>query len=96
MLNQNSNPMITDSLFCENTPDDIWGEWAGDDNTFCPLCDGHVNNDGEVNTIDFLALLATWGSCPAAPASCDADFDENGDVGVTDFFIMLDNWGPCP
>jgi hypothetical protein len=90
-----SSPTITNSLYCENTPDDIWGDWDGDDNTFCPLCDGHVNNDGVVNTSDFLALLAAWGSCPAPPAICLADFDDSGDVGATDFMALLANWGPC-
>jgi hypothetical protein len=37
MVNENSYPFIADSRFCENTPDDIWGNWAdGGDNKFCP------------------------------------------------------------
>jgi hypothetical protein len=95
MYNANGTPTITDSLYCENTPDDISGDWDGDDITFCPVCDGHVDNDGVVNTGDLLELLAAWGSCPAPPAYCVADFDESGEVGVTDFLAMLANWGPC-
>ena len=45
--------------------------------------------DGEVSVVDFLALLAQWGT----PGSCDFD---GGGVGVTDFLLMLGNWGPCP
>jgi hypothetical protein len=38
MLNVYGNPTITNSLYCENTPNDIWGDWDGDDNTFSMLC----------------------------------------------------------
>jgi hypothetical protein len=54
----------------------------------CPWdCDG--SGDGQVNVVDFLALLAQWGG----PGSCDVDA---GGVGVTDFLAMLANWGACP
>jgi hypothetical protein len=39
--NANGDPTINDSQFCENTPDDIWGGWDGDDNTFYPFCPPH-------------------------------------------------------
>jgi hypothetical protein len=45
--------------------------------------------DGEVNVVDFLALLAQW----HGPGSCDFD---GGDVHITDFLIMLAHWGTCP
>jgi hypothetical protein len=46
--------------------------------------------DGQVGVVDFLALLAEWGS-----VGTPCDFDGGG-VGVTDFLDMLANWGPCP
>jgi hypothetical protein len=57
----------------------------------CPLplspCD--LNQDGSVDVIDFLLLLADWGPCPG----CPSDLDGDGSVGVTDFLILLGNWG---
>jgi len=54
----------------------------------CPWdCGGDFN--GVVNVIDFLALLAQWGT----PGYCDFD---GGGVSVTDFLLMLSHWGPCP
>ncbi len=56
----------------------------------CPWdCDGGESTDGTVGIVDFLALLAQWGS----PGSCDFD---GGGVGITDFLALLGNWGPCP
>jgi hypothetical protein len=46
--------------------------------------------DGEVNIVDFLALLAQWGQIGV---SCDFD---GGGVSVTDFLRMLAEWGTCP
>ena len=53
----------------------------------CPWdCDG--SNDGIVDIVDFLALLAQWGQ----PGSCDF----NGDgVGIEDFLKLLAQWGTC-
>jgi len=45
--------------------------------------------DGEVNVVDFLALLAQWGG----PGTCDFD---DGTVGITDFLLILAKWGTCP
>ncbi|MHC4978608.1 MAG: choice-of-anchor D domain-containing protein [Planctomycetota bacterium] len=54
----------------------------------CPL-DCADPPDGVVDVVDFLALLAQWGT----EGSCDADGDG---VSVTDFLLMLAAWGPCP
>jgi hypothetical protein len=53
----------------------------------CPWDCG--DGDGNVGIVDFLALLAQWGS----PGSCDFD---GGGVGINDFLDLLANWGPCP
>lgn len=54
-------------------------------------CDGDVTGDGEVGTLDLLALLGAWGDCVGCPA------DLNGDdvVDTLDLLILLGAWGPC-
>jgi hypothetical protein len=55
MLNEDSNPTITDSFFCENTPEHIWGDWDGDDNTFRMFCLPFAfDGPGDVGTGDVL------------------------------------------
>ncbi len=54
----------------------------------CPWDCGVV--DGEVDVLDFLALLADWGMIGSA-----CDFNGNG-VDVVDFLKLLSAWGPCP
>ncbi len=51
---------------------------------------GDLNEDGVVDTLDFLALLAAWGPCGV---ECPADLDNDGVVGVLDFLELLANWG---
>ena len=59
--------------------------------TGCATCpwDCGGDNDGNVGIVDFLALLAQWGS----PGTCDFN---GGGVGINDFLELLANWGPCP
>ncbi|MHC4416112.1 MAG: right-handed parallel beta-helix repeat-containing protein [Planctomycetota bacterium] len=88
---------IADSLFCENTPDDIAGEWIDNGgNVFpikCPdLCPWDLDGSGAVGIADLLALLAAWGPDPGHPA----DFNNDGFVGINDLLALLANWGNCP
>ena len=53
---------------------------------------GDLDADGVVGITDFLALLAAWGPCAAAPEACLADLDNDGLVGITDFLALLGNW----
>jgi hypothetical protein len=50
---------------------------------------GDLDGDGVVGIVDFLALLAAWGPCPAP---CIADLDGDGTVGIIDFLSLLANW----
>jgi hypothetical protein len=57
-------------------------------------CPGDGNEDGTVDIVDFLNLLADWGET-------DSPYDvapDGGDgfVGIEDFLFMLAVWGPCP
>jgi hypothetical protein len=70
---------------------------AGDEDAFtnviefedtCPWDCGDDN--GSVDTIDFLQLLADWG---VIDAPCDFS---GGGVDAVDFLELLENWGPCP
>ncbi len=63
------------------------------DNTAVPVdITTDLDGDGIVGIVDFLALLANWGTCERG--CCLADLDIDGDVGITDFLILLGHWGP--
>ncbi len=51
-----------------------------------------LDGDGIVGMVDFLALLAAWGSGSDC-GTCPADFDGDCNVGINDFLILLGNWG---
>lgn len=57
----------------------------------CLTCPGDVNNDGDRNADDFLAVLVAFGGGPGG------DFDCDGDTDADDFIGMLTVFGsPCP
>ena len=59
-----------------------------------PVVEGDLDGDGTVGILDFLALLAAWGPCPATcPPACFADLDGDCTVGILDFLTLLANWG---
>ncbi len=51
-----------------------------------------LDGDGIVGMVDFLALLAAWGSCSDC-GTTPADFDGDCSVGILDLLILLGNWG---
>ncbi len=59
---------------------------------------GDVDDDGDVDFQDLLALLASWGPCPTHPGAssdeCPADIDGDGVVGIGDLITLLAHWGP--
>lgn len=57
---------------------------------------GDVNSDNVVNEQDMLAVLMSWGQCPAAPAACPADLAppvRDGVVDEQDLMMVISNWG---
>ena len=56
-------------------------------------CVGDVNNNGVVNVVDILEMIAVWGTSSNEP--CSPDFDGSGFVDVGDLLICIANWGPC-
>jgi hypothetical protein len=56
------------------------------------VCPWDVDGDGSTGVVDFLSLLAVWGTEPGGPP----DFDCDNGVGVTDFLSLLAHWGACP
>lgn len=64
----------------------------------CPggPCAGDINNDGEVDGLDLLAMLSAWGPCAdPAPGQCPADLNCDGEVDGLDLLILLGDWGLC-
>lgn len=47
-----------------------------------------------------LAVIGSYGPCPALPAPCPADLaprtNPNGIVNVSDLLAVINAWGPCP
>ena len=90
-----ANPVISRTQFCQNSPDDISGDWTDAGTTFflkfCVSCTGDVDGDLNVGINDFLAVLAAWGPCN----DCYADVDDSGAVDIIDFLIVLGAWGSC-
>lgn len=51
---------------------------------------GDLNDDGVVNVLDLLELIANWGACGP---SCPHDLNNDGVVNVFDLLVLLTNWG---
>ena len=80
-----SLPLISGTILCGNSPDQILGSWSdGGANTIadeCPVdCDGDITGDGNVDVNDLLTVIAEWG----------VPYD------VNDVLTVIEHWGPCP
>ncbi|MCI0674544.1 MAG: hypothetical protein L0Y42_02075 [Phycisphaerales bacterium] len=61
-----------------------------------PLTPGDLDQDGDVDIADLLALISAWGQCPAEPAACLADIAPSpgdGIVNVADLLALIGKWG---
>ena len=76
---------------------DITGTLGSADVTVVePMCAVDVNNDGEVNVLDLIAVIGAWGICDDPPAICPADTNRDGVVDVLDLIAVIKGWGLCP
>ena len=88
---------IVESLFCQNSPDQIFGNYVdGGGNSIGMVCYGGDNNcpdlnaDTTIDVNDLLLLIGAWGNTEGIE-----DINLDGIVDVTDFMLLIANWGPC-
>ncbi|MHC5024670.1 MAG: hypothetical protein ACYTGG_12320 [Planctomycetota bacterium] len=88
-------PLVTGRVYharvtAANIPSfDITGETV----TPLPACASDTNDDGVVNVVDLLALLAAWGG--SDPLFDIAPDGGDGVVDILDLLELLADWGPC-
>jgi hypothetical protein len=49
-----------------------------------------IDNSGEVNIGDLLAMFELWGTCGEG---CDADLTGNGELDLDDLLALIERWG---
>ncbi|MDC0992073.1 hypothetical protein OAR33_00710, partial [bacterium] len=85
---------LMDTTVCDNSPDEIDGEYLDNGgNTLC-VCVADFNGDGVVSGADLGLLLGAWGPCDPG-ASCFADLTGDGAVTGADLGLLLGAWGVC-
>ena len=108
MYNDVSNTTLTNTIVCENTPDQIYGDWTDNDGNcvvescndtnddgipdLCPIDCPDINGDGYVNVSDLLTALRPVENCTNSPADSNT---ADGIVDVSDLLIVVGNWGRC-
>ena len=98
MYNYESSTVITDTAVCENTPDQIGGEYTDDGGNCvganCGQCEcpADLDGDGDVGASDLTQLLADWG---CSGADCAGDVNNDGLVDGADLTVILSSWGAC-
>ena len=55
-----------------------------------PACEGDINEDGNVNVTDLLAVIEAWSQLKSP-----ADVNDDGTVDVSDLLLIVANWGEC-
>ena len=88
-----SNPVLTDTVLCSNTPNHFFGSWVDNGgNTIADVCTDcpDINGDGYVNVSDLLTIIDEWGL-----ANSPADVNDDGIVDVSDLLMVVGNWGEC-
>ncbi|MCH2134252.1 MAG: hypothetical protein MK116_10920 [Phycisphaerales bacterium] len=82
--------IFTDSVLCDNEPDEIFAPYLdGGGNTLC-VCAADIDGNGEVEINDVLVVIAQWGSTTGLG---DVNFD--GVTDISDLLVALDTFGPC-
>ena len=90
-----ARPWLTDTVVCNNTVDQIDGQWYDfGGNTIsdeCPECPADFNGDGIVDGYELNYLLGAWDTDDQL-----ADLDDDGTVDGADLSTILGAWGVCP
>ncbi|MHC4989581.1 MAG: hypothetical protein ACYTGC_01255 [Planctomycetota bacterium] len=60
-----------------------------------PLCDGDVNDDGQVDVEDLLEVIFQFGSPCEDMCACPSDVNRDDSVDVEDMLQVVFEWGPC-
>ena len=104
-----SNPVISESILCGNTPDQILGTWtdAGDnvvedecsaEGVIAPCC--VATGCAQTTAQMCLELGGIWltedSSCDDCPELCFTDFNGDGATDIYDLMMMIGAWGACP
>jgi hypothetical protein len=74
----------------------LTGHGGGHSNTSDALVSaalGDIDDDGDVDIDDLLAVILAWGPCPAPPSPCAADLTGDGQVNIDDLIAVILNWG---
>jgi hypothetical protein len=87
-------PILTNTIVCDNTPDQINGNFSDlGGNTIGTDCgipsSSDIDGDGIVGVIDLLIIIEYWGT-----DEVHADLDGSGIVDVGDILIIVADWGP--
>ena len=88
---RNNNAIVPDWTFIANNDQPFGASVTAE------TIPGDVNHSAAVDVDDLLAVIASWGPCPAPPAACPADVAPvgapNGVVNVDDLLAVIANWG---
>ena len=55
-------------------------------------CPAEITGDGDVNVLDLIELVMSFGPCEG----CPADLNDDGVVNVLDVIELIMSFGPCP
>jgi parallel beta-helix repeat protein len=100
-----SSPTLTNNSICENSPDQIFGDWHGEGNIVsevCPWNQGACCTNGNCLVSEQENCLAFFGQWQGegttcvenpCPTSCLGDLNSDGQVNVNDLMIMIAYWG---
>jgi hypothetical protein len=81
--------LSSDTLLKQVIPESMWWHHV--------VIYGDINDDGSVDVLDLLELIAAWGSCDLLPPGegnddCDPDLNGDGNVDVEDLLELIAQW----
>jgi hypothetical protein len=83
----------TDPACCASGWDQVCQDQA---DALCgDLCPADVNGDLEVDVLDLIQIIVSWGPCPKPPGECPTDITGDGVTDVQDLVEIIVSWGEC-